>query len=154
MWNDFRFPMWGLARNVNRIGLRFTNLIFEILSFRRLIKKPAVRAVSTTNRPPNAPYNAFFHRRVAALAATLTLDDTAIVATVVGETTTSEAGPKNYAKSGQPHRTARPQLNYPESQLANPGVKGSRANSGSVVTIVLKTKAFRNGPHRSPGVLY
>jgi hypothetical protein len=32
-----------------------------------------------------------------------TLDDTAIVATVVGETTTSEAGPKNYAKSGQPH---------------------------------------------------
>jgi len=32
-----------------------------------------------------------------------TLDDTAIVATVVGETTTSEAGPENYAKSGQPH---------------------------------------------------
>ena len=48
-----------------------------------------------------------------------------------------------------------PQLNCLESQLANPSVKGSRANSGNVVTIVPpRTKDFRNGPHRSPGVLY
>ena len=32
--------------------------------------------------------------------------------------------------------------------------KGSRANSGNVVTIVPpRTKDFRNGPHRSPSVL-
>src|SRR5260370_634222 len=40
-----------------------------MLSFRRLIKKPAAKTISATNRPPNAPYNALCHRLLSALAA-------------------------------------------------------------------------------------
>ena len=50
-----------------------------MLSFRRLIRKPTVKAVSTTNRPPNAPYNALSHRLLSALAATLSAANRAIV---------------------------------------------------------------------------
>ncbi len=82
--------------------------------------------------------------------------DPAIIATVVGETTTSKARARELRKiRPATFRTARPQLNRPELQLANPSVKGSRANSGSVVTIILqKTNTVGNGPRRSPGVLY
>src|SRR5438876_8649379 len=59
--------------------------------------------------------------------------DPAIIATVVGETTTSKARARELRKiRPATFRTARPQLNRPELQLANPSVKGSRANSGSV----------------------
>jgi hypothetical protein len=62
----------------------------------------------------------------------------------------SRRGPQNYVRSREPHSQSRL-----ESQLANPGVKGSRANSGGIVAIVPpETKASRNGPRRSPGVLY
>src|SRR6266545_5000769 len=62
----------------------------------------------------------------------------------------SRRGPQIYVRSREPHSQSRL-----ESQLANPGVKGSRANSGGIVAIVPpETKGSRNGPRGSPGVLY
>ena len=51
-----------------------------MLSFRRLIRKPTVKAVSTTSRPPNAPYNTLSHRLLSPSAATLSASNRAIVA--------------------------------------------------------------------------
>jgi|SRR6266446_1165832 hypothetical protein len=49
------------------------------------------------------------------------LDNTAIIATVVGETTTSETRARELRKIGPgTFRTVRPQLNCLEWQLANP----------------------------------
>jgi len=73
----------------------------------------------------------------------------------LAKTTTSETRSRELRKIRSVPIPNRQTLNCLESQLANPGVKGSRANSGGIVTIALpETKDFRNGPHRSPGVLY
>jgi hypothetical protein len=85
------------------------------------------------------------------IAAAPTPVDTAIIANVIGETAATTSEPR----SRELHKVRPAPFRIVESQLANPGVKGSRANSGSVVTIVLpKTKVFRNDPCRLPGVLY